>query len=755
MLGGAGAAQRRPAADRQQGPASATASGSLAAVDEERSPPRACSWPAQVAVLRTATTTVAALHARGDRGRRGSLTPGRPSCAGRSARADRGAAGARAAGHRRRRHGLHVPRRARPRRASGPTSSRRRRRHRGARPSAGTPAVLRPGPRTGDGERTPSKWGGFLPPIPFDPLRYGIPPASLAASNRSSCSPWRSRGGRSTDAGYARAADFDRSRTVGGLRRRGGQRPVQRATTLRTLLPGLPAARCRPSWTSSCPGSPRTPSPACSPTSSPAGSPTGSTSAAPTTPSTRPAPPRSPRWTWPARNWPRGTSDMVLCGGADLHNGINDYLLFSSVHALSPTGRSPPLRRARPTASRSARASACVVLKRLADAERDGDRIYARHQGRRQLQRRPVARPDRAPARGPAARPSSAPTAAPASRPPRSGSSRRTAPARWSATAPNSRVAHRGVHRGRGGPGRLRARLGEVADRAHQVRRRPGRADQGRRWRCTPACGRRPCTSSAPNPAWDADSSPFAFHTEAPPVGGAAARTRRGGQRVRLRRHQLPRRARPATPGAAEPAHAPGRLAGRAVLLPGRRPAAAPPGRWSGWRPGWRERRGRAAVARCATWRAADRGRRRHGPVQVAVVADDLDDLAARLSGRRPVRTTGRRRVHAHGTTRRPRPGGVPLPRPGQPAPRHARGVVRRLPRAARRSWTGADAGWSRPCSRRPPSTRRTPRRPAGRAHRHPGRPAGARPRRPPPRTGCSPRSGSAPTARRGTATAS
>ena len=34
-----------------------------------------------------------------------------------------------------------------------------------------------------------------------------------------------------------------------------------------------------------------------------------------------------------------GASDLVLCGGADLHNGIYDYLLFSAVHALSPTGR--------------------------------------------------------------------------------------------------------------------------------------------------------------------------------------------------------------------------------------------------------------------------------------------------------------------------------------------------------------------------------------------------------------------------------
>jgi acyl transferase domain-containing protein len=51
-----------------------------------------------------------------------------------------------------------------------------------------------------------------------------------------------------------------------------------------------------------------------------------------------------------------GTSDLVLCGGADLHNGINDYLMFASVHALSPTGPLPHVRRAA-TASRSARAS--------------------------------------------------------------------------------------------------------------------------------------------------------------------------------------------------------------------------------------------------------------------------------------------------------------------------------------------------------------------------------------------------------------
>src|SRR5207248_3206818 len=71
-----------------------------------------------------------------------------------------------------------------------------------------------------------------------------------------------------------------------------------------------------------------------------------------------------------------GGSDLVLCGGADLHNGIYDYLMFASAHALSPTGRCR-------TFDSSADGIAlgegvvCVVLKRLADAERDGDRIYA------------------------------------------------------------------------------------------------------------------------------------------------------------------------------------------------------------------------------------------------------------------------------------------------------------------------------------------------------------------------------------------
>lgn len=71
-----------------------------------------------------------------------------------------------------------------------------------------------------------------------------------------------------------------------------------------------------------------------------------------------------------------GDSDMVLCGGADVHNGINDYLMFSSVRALSPSGRCRPFDAAADGIALGEGVGA-LVLKRLADAERDGDRVYA------------------------------------------------------------------------------------------------------------------------------------------------------------------------------------------------------------------------------------------------------------------------------------------------------------------------------------------------------------------------------------------
>src|SRR5262249_12563690 len=67
---------------------------------------------------------------------------------------------------------------------------------------------------------------------------------------------------------------------------------------------------------------------------------------------------------------------FVLCGGVDLHNGIYDYLLFASVHALSASGRCRTFDAAADGIALG-EGVACVALKRLPDAERDGDRGYA------------------------------------------------------------------------------------------------------------------------------------------------------------------------------------------------------------------------------------------------------------------------------------------------------------------------------------------------------------------------------------------
>ncbi len=71
-----------------------------------------------------------------------------------------------------------------------------------------------------------------------------------------------------------------------------------------------------------------------------------------------------------------GTSDMVLCGAVDLHNSAHDYQMFASVKALSAKGRCATFD-SEADGIALGEGVACVVLKRLADAERDGDRIYA------------------------------------------------------------------------------------------------------------------------------------------------------------------------------------------------------------------------------------------------------------------------------------------------------------------------------------------------------------------------------------------
>jgi len=71
-----------------------------------------------------------------------------------------------------------------------------------------------------------------------------------------------------------------------------------------------------------------------------------------------------------------GRSDMVLSGGLDAFNDIFMYMCFSKTPALSPTGNARPFDAAG-DGTILGEGMGIVVLKRLADAVRDGDRVYA------------------------------------------------------------------------------------------------------------------------------------------------------------------------------------------------------------------------------------------------------------------------------------------------------------------------------------------------------------------------------------------
>ncbi|MGW7005091.1 SDR family NAD(P)-dependent oxidoreductase [Streptomyces sp. NPDC054933] len=222
---------------------------------------------------------------------------------------------------------------------------------------------------------TPSKWGGFLPRIPFDPLGYGIPPSALGSIEPVQLLALETARRALADAGYEEGGRaFDRSRTSVVFGAEAGS-DLSSASVLGALLPAflgkVPEAIAEqlPRLTEdSFPGmlanviSGRianrldlgganfTVDAACA----------SSLAALDVA----------------CKELVAGSSDLALCGSADLHNGINDYLLFASSHALSPSGRSRPFD-ASADGIALGEGVACLVLKRLVDAERDGDRIYA------------------------------------------------------------------------------------------------------------------------------------------------------------------------------------------------------------------------------------------------------------------------------------------------------------------------------------------------------------------------------------------
>ena len=71
-----------------------------------------------------------------------------------------------------------------------------------------------------------------------------------------------------------------------------------------------------------------------------------------------------------------GRCDLAVTGGIDTFNDIFVYMCFSKTPALSPTGEARPFDAAA-DGTILGEGLGMLVLKRLDDAKRDGDRIYA------------------------------------------------------------------------------------------------------------------------------------------------------------------------------------------------------------------------------------------------------------------------------------------------------------------------------------------------------------------------------------------
>ncbi len=171
-----------------------------------------------------------------------------------------------------------------------------------------------------------------------------------------------------------------------------------------------------------------------------------------------------------------GEYDAVITGGIDRNMGVHGFVKFCKIGALSATGTRPF--DAGADGFVMGEGAALFVLKRLADAERDGDRVYAVLLGLGGLERR-QGQGDHRPQPGRASGwPSSARGRTRGSSPAPPPPSRRTAPPPASVTPPSSAALGEVLRQLRRRAGLDRARLGQVQHRPPQGRRRRGRAVQ-------------------------------------------------------------------------------------------------------------------------------------------------------------------------------------------------------------------------------------------------------------------------------------
>ncbi|MGQ0776433.1 MAG: SDR family NAD(P)-dependent oxidoreductase [Pseudonocardiales bacterium] len=218
-----------------------------------------------------------------------------------------------------------------------------------------------------------SKWGGFLDKIPFDPVHYGMPPNSLPSIEPLQLLALEVVRAALDDAGYL-DRPFDRRQTgvifgVGGVGDHGNQYGIR--ASLPTLLGDVDPELLDtlPTWTEdSFPGILLNVT---------AGRVANRFDLGGVNYTVDAACAASLAAVYQAvRELTDGVADTMIVGGADTTQNPFGYLCFSKTHALSPRGRCRPMD-AGADGIVISEGLGVVVLKRLADAERDGDRIYA------------------------------------------------------------------------------------------------------------------------------------------------------------------------------------------------------------------------------------------------------------------------------------------------------------------------------------------------------------------------------------------
>ncbi len=231
------------------------------------------------------------------------------------------------------------------------------------------------GPDAAAPDRITAKWGGFVDTIPFDPLAFGIPPKSLAAITPAQLAALELCRRALSDAGLGeRIEDAElRARTsvVIGVANTADleQCYVTRSTLPLVTTPTSVVWERLPQWSEeSLPGMLRNVVAGRVANRFDLGGINLAVDAACAS--------SLAALDLAVRDLAEGRSDLVLAGGIDLEMSPHAFLGFSHSQALSPRGRAEVFDTDADGIVIS-EGAVMLVLKRLAEAERDGDRIYA------------------------------------------------------------------------------------------------------------------------------------------------------------------------------------------------------------------------------------------------------------------------------------------------------------------------------------------------------------------------------------------